>query len=101
MAHPRYDAAQPLQFGGALPDPPAYDRSAAVVLPVPLDRTTSYVPGTRTGPREILAASCQVELWDDEVGVDVHGVGVFTLPEMDVSGGSMDRRDGPHPSRDS
>jgi agmatinase len=90
MAHPRYDAAQPLHFGGALPDPPDYGRSAAIVLPVPLDRTTSYVTGTRNGPRELLAASSQVELWDEEVGADVHGVGVFTLPEMDLSSASLD-----------
>jgi agmatinase len=90
MPLPRYDAAQPLQFGGALPDAPTYDRAAAVVLPVPLDRTTSYVPGTRNGPRELLIASSQVELWDEEVGADVHDVGVFTLPEMDVTAGSMD-----------
>ena len=87
---PRYDAAQPLQFGGALPDPPTYQRSAAIILPAPLDRTTSYVPGTRNGPRELLAASSQVELWDEEVGADVHEVGVFTLPEMDLTSGSME-----------
>ena len=87
---PSYDAVQPLQFVGALPDPPAFARAAAVVLPVPLDRTTSYVPGTRSGPRELLAASSQVELWDEEIGVDVHDVGIYTLPEMDVTGGSMD-----------
>jgi agmatinase len=87
---PTYDAAQPLQFGGALRDPPTFDRAAAIVLPVPLDRTTTYVSGTRNGPRELLAASSQVELWDDEVGVDVHDVGIFTLPEMDVMAGTME-----------
>jgi agmatinase len=87
---PEYDTAQPLQFGGALPNPPTFDRAAAIVLPVPLDRTTSYIQGTRTGPRELLAASSQVELWDEEIGVDVHDVGIFTLPEMDVMTGSMD-----------
>jgi agmatinase len=87
---PEYDAAHALQFGGALPDPLAFDRAAAIVLPVPLDRTTTYVPGTQNGPRELLAASSQVELWDDEIGVDVHEVGIFTLPEMDVVSGSMD-----------
>jgi agmatinase len=87
---PTYDAAQPLQFGGALRDPPTFDRAAAIVLPVPLDRTTTYVSGTRNGPRELLAASSQVELWDDEIGVDVHDVGIFTLPEMDVMAGTME-----------
>jgi agmatinase len=87
---PEYDAVQPLQFGGAPPDPLAFARAAAVVLPVPLDRTTTYVPGTRNGPRELLAASSQVELWDEEIGVDVHALGIWTLPEMDVTSGSMD-----------
>jgi agmatinase len=89
-APPRYDALAPLQFGGALLDPPTYESAAAIVLPVPLDRTTSYVPGTRNGPRELLLASGQVELWDEEAGVDVHEVGIYTVPEMDVTSGSME-----------
>jgi agmatinase len=89
-APPRYDALAPLQFGGALPDPPTYENAAAIVLPVPLDRTTSYVPGTRNGPRELLLASGQVELWDEEAGADVHEVGIYTVPEMDVTSGSME-----------
>ena len=47
---PVYDHAQPWQFGGVLPEPPVFDTAAAVVLPAPLDRTTSYVSGTRYGP---------------------------------------------------
>jgi agmatinase len=86
MALPEYDHAQPDQFGGALPEARSFDDSASVILPVPLDRTTSYVTGTRNGPRELLLASAQVELWDEELGVDVHDRGMFTLPEMDLSG---------------
>jgi agmatinase len=86
----RYDHLEPLQFGGALSDAPAFDASAAVILPVPFDRTTSYVSGTRNGPRELLAASAQVELWDEELGVDVHERGMLTLPELDLSSLSMD-----------
>ena len=87
---PDYDHAPPLWFGGALPTVTSFDDSAAVILPVPLDRTTSYVPGTRNGPRELILASAQVELWDEELGVDVHPQGIHTLPEMDVSHGSME-----------
>jgi agmatinase len=61
-----------------------------VILPVPFDRTTSYVSGTRNGPRELLIASAQVELWDEELGVDVHERGMVTLPELDLSNASMD-----------
>ena len=67
-----YDHGAPLAFGGALPQPRSFDDSRVVILPVPVDRTTSYVPGTRNGPREILQASSHMELWDEEVGADVH-----------------------------
>jgi len=85
-----YDHALPLWFGGALPVVTGYDAAAAVILPVPLDRTTSYVAGTRNGPRELILASAQVELWDEELGVDVHTRGIYTLPEMDLSHGTME-----------
>lgn len=90
MSQPDFERLQPYQFGGALPDVPSYDSSVAVILPAPLDRTTSYVPGTRNGPREILMASAQVELWDEEIGVDVHGRGIATLPELDMTAGTME-----------
>ena len=85
-----YEHTQPLQFGGALPEARTFDDSAAVILPVPFDRTTSYMPGTRNGPRELLLASAQVELWDEELGVDVHERGMLTLPEMDLTNVSID-----------
>jgi agmatinase len=60
-----------------------------VILPCPVDRTTSYVGGTRNGPHEILQASTHMELWDEEMNADVHGVGIFTLPEMELPFGEM------------
>jgi agmatinase len=85
-----YDHGAPLAFGGALPEPRSFDDSRVVILPVPVDRTTSYVPGTRNGPREILQASSHMELWDEELGVDVHGIGIFTLPEMELPFGELE-----------
>jgi agmatinase len=38
----------------------------AVILPIPYEATTTYGGGTREGPEAILAASRQVELWDEE-----------------------------------
>lgn len=84
-----YDHGAPLVFGGALPDPHGFDESRAVILPVPVDRTTSYVPGTRNGPREILQASSHMELWDEELGVEVHRAGIYTLPEMELPFGEL------------
>ncbi len=84
-----YDHGVPLAFGGAMPHMRSFADSRAVILPVPVDRTTSYVSGTRNGPREILEASSHMELWDEEVGADVHGVGIFTLPVMELPFGEM------------
>ncbi len=84
-----YDHGAPLAFGGALPTPRSFDDSRVVILPIPLDRTTSYVPGTRNGPREILQASSHMELWDEELGADIHSVGLFTLPEMELPFGEL------------
>jgi len=86
----QYDHGAPLVFGGALPHRRSFDDSKVVVLPVPVDRTTSYVGGTRNGPREILQASSHMELWDEEMQVDVHGIGIFTLPEMELPFGEME-----------
>ena len=84
-----YDHGVPLVFGGAVEHPSTFERARAVVLPVPVDRTTSYVGGTRNGPREILEASSHMELWDEELQVDVHPVGIFTLPAMELPFGEL------------
>lgn len=78
------------EFGGARPVAPTFGDARVVVLPVPLERSTSYVPGTRNGPREILLASSHMELWDEELGIDVHGVGIFTVPEMEFPSGTTE-----------
>jgi agmatinase len=76
---PRRAKASP--FGG----PPGLSRpedAAATILPIPFEQTTSYGKGTRLGPAALLAASSQVELWDEEIGVDVHSRGLCTLPHL-------------------
>jgi agmatinase len=84
-----YDHVQALVFGGTLPTRASFEDSAVVILPCPVDRTTSYVGGTRHGPHEILQASSHMELWDEEMQTDIHGVGIFTLPEMELPFGEM------------
>ena len=42
----------------------------AIVLPIPYEATTTYGSGTREGPEAILAASRQLELWDEDGGWD-------------------------------
>src|SRR6266436_9382937 len=78
------------EFGGTTPTPTTFDQARVVILPVPLDRTTSYVAGTRNGPHEILVASSHLELWEEETETDVHQIGICTLPEMEFPFATMD-----------
>ena len=85
-----YDSVAVGSYGGTLPTMPDFDSARVVILPVPLDRTTSYVGGTRNGPHEILVASSHMEIWDEETESDVSTVGIYTLPEMEFPFASLD-----------
>src|SRR5689334_23095289 len=85
----KYDQVAVGEFGGSTSSSVDFDRARVAILPIPLDRTTSYVSGTRTGPHEILVASSHMELWDEETGSDVHGIGICTLPEMELPFATM------------
>ncbi len=85
-----YDRVAVGNFGGTLPTQTDFDHARVVILPMPLDRTTSYVAGTRNGPHEILVASSHMELWDEETESDVSTVGIFTLPEMEFPFAAID-----------
>jgi agmatinase len=56
------------------------DEARVVLVPVPWDATTSYRRGASEGPRAILQASMQVDLFDAEVGKP-YEVGIAMLPE--------------------
>ena len=85
-----YDRIAVGEFGGTMPTTASFASARVVILPIPLDRTTSYVPGTRNGPHEILVASSHMELWDEETQTDVHRVGIYTMPEMEFPFATMD-----------
>jgi agmatinase len=82
MNAPDWPTGLPLNFGGIDPEFSALDTSRAVILPVPYDFTTTYQSGTRLGPRAILTASQNMELWDDELG-PIYRAGIHTLPEVE------------------
>ena len=65
-----------------------FARARFAVLPIPYDATTSFGVGARDGPRAIITASQQVELYDEALARESHRAGVATLPplEPDISG---------------
>lgn len=58
------------------------EKSRVVILPVPYESTTSYQAGTRDAPHEIIWASRNVELYDEETGKETYKIGIHTLDEM-------------------
>lgn len=68
-------------------DVPSLRDAGFVVLPVPYERTVSYGKGTRNGPAAILAASAQLEYWDEETKKETYRAGILTLEPADCGGG--------------
>lgn len=60
--------------------PHTADEARVVLLPVPFEATTSYGGGTSEGPRAVLEASRQVDLFDVELG-RIYEAGIHLLPE--------------------
>ncbi len=84
----------PFNFAGLDPEWSAFETSRVAVLPVPYDFSTSYQGGTRWGPHALLAASRNMEVWDDELGATYRS-GIHTLPELEPTAlgpGEMVRR---------
>ena len=78
MAH--YELLPPENFLGLDDHSSAYDTSAVVILPIGYEGTVSYGQGTREGPRAIINASRQVELYDRELDAEAAlSYGVHTL----------------------
>jgi len=92
MAQNSYSAAAPNNFGGLPEEESKYENSRAVILPVPLERTTSYETGTRHGPAAILAASRNVELYDEELQMESYKkFGIATLPAVETQEGTLEK----------
>ena len=67
-----------LDFLGVAKDLSQLEDAGIVILPVPFEKTTSWLQGTREGPRAILEASHYVEYYDMETGIEVYKEGIYT-----------------------
>ncbi|HEY7125141.1 MAG TPA: agmatinase [Ktedonobacterales bacterium] len=79
-----------IRFG----DPPGawgdLQTAAAVILPAPLEYTVCYGRGTAEGPAAILAASTQMELYDEMLDWVPMSVGIATQPVPSYAGLSQE-----------
>jgi len=60
-------------------------KEKVVVVPFGLEKTVSYGGGTKNGPREIIKASHQVELYDEELNYEPYKkIGIKTLKPFKI-----------------
>ena len=60
-------------------------KEKAIVVPFGLEKTVSYGGGTRNGPKEIIKASHQVELYDEELNCEPYKkIGIKTLKPFKI-----------------
>lgn len=55
------------------------------ILPVPYEVTVTYGHGAEYGPIAILAASQEVELFDEELGFEPYKAGIYTAPPAEIT----------------
>ena len=73
----------PANFLALPPEQSALATASAVLIPVPIDSTTSFRSGARYGPAAIIAASAALEDYDLELGIDVAELGIHTAPALE------------------
>jgi agmatinase len=61
------------------------ESSKIVILPVPYDRTSTWIKGADKGPFALLEASPELELYDIDTGYEVYRQGIYTLPPVSVN----------------
>ena len=60
-------------------------KEKAVIIPFGLEKTVSYGSGTKNGPKEIIKASHQVELFDEELNCDPYKIiGIKTIKPFPI-----------------
>ena len=61
-------------------------KEKAVVIPFGLEKTVSYGTGTKNGPKEIIKASQQVELYDEELNCEPYKkIGIITVKPFKIN----------------
>ena len=74
-----------VSFGGIPDKYSSWKNSTFVLIPFPIDLTTTYVSGTRNGPRAIIEASAHMELFDEENKIESYRAGIFASTEIPMT----------------
>ena len=85
----------------SLPDRYAdYDTASIVILPIPFDKTSTWIKGADKGPRALIEASEYLEFYDIETEFEVYKKGIYTAPAIHaVSTSSLLKKTETHVSK--
>jgi agmatinase len=72
----------PVNFASLDEADSSFERSRVVILPVPYDSTVTARAGARDGPRAIIEASADMELYDVGLGIEPYRHGIHTYAEI-------------------
>lgn len=61
-----------------------YEKANYIIVGVPYDATSSFMPGSREGPLSIIQASRYLDPYDIELGCVPAEAGIHTIPELSV-----------------
>jgi agmatinase len=78
----RLDMRQTANFGDLPEEYSAAEHAKVVLMPVPYDRTSTWLKGADKGPSAIIEASAHMELYDIETDSEVYKKGIFTAEPL-------------------
>ncbi|MBN2182167.1 MAG: agmatinase [Sedimentisphaerales bacterium] len=73
-------------FGDVPEEYSVIDRAEIVILPVPYDRTSTWIKGADKGPQALIEASTHMELYDIETDSEVYRRGIHTAEPVAENG---------------
>jgi agmatinase len=79
----------PLSFCGLPSSNTDYARAPVVILPIPFDKTSTWLKGADKGPAAILEASTNLEFYDIETDSEVFKKGIFTAKPIHAASSSI------------
>ncbi|PKL51514.1 MAG: agmatinase [Nitrospira bacterium HGW-Nitrospira-1] len=78
-----------MSFCGLPNDDTAYAQASTIILPVPFDKTSTWLKGADKGPAAIIEASKYLEIYDIETDSEVYRKGIFTAKPIHAASSSV------------
>jgi agmatinase len=80
--------ASTMSFCG-LPYATAYEQASTIILPIPFDKSSTWLKGADKGPAAIIEASKYLEFYDIETDSEVYKKGIFTANSIHAASSSV------------